>query len=1424
MSAAMKSIKTILLASTLMIAQTALATTYYVAKGGSDSNAGTSLTSPFLTIQKAATVMAAGDTCFIRKGTYRETVTPAHSGTAAAPITFSAYASESVVVSGANVLNATWSVHSGSIYKATTSSSFRQLFVDGDMMNEARWPNARTDDLLEAPRASIDSGTLTSLTDASMPTVNLVGATLHLFPGNVGGEWSANTRTITSQNTSTKTIFWATDASYTVNAGNPYYIYGALGLLDIPTEWYLDDAANTVYLWTPDGASPAAHTIEIKARSEAFVLDNRSHVNVTGLYIFAAGITMKTATSCTVDNCHMRYVQHDTTASWGIPEITATCISSGSNNAWQNSSIHFSSQDGIQLNGTNDTVTNCVILDTDYYPGSYQGAIATKGASGQKILNNTLSGSGRFLVWPTASAIEVAYNDMSWGQRLTKDGGSLYIYGFDGTGTTIHHNWVHNDNRGIYLDNGTSNFTVYRNVCFNNQYGMQLNSPGKNHKIYNNTLIGNSESIRKPSGSGTITEAGTQVFNTLADASMTFAADCTTDKNGWFPTVGTNFVPQTGSLAIDRGRVIPGFTDGYHGSAPDIGCYETGAAYWIPGASFAAPAFPTPDATVVPPAPTAVVATAITGGIDLSWTASAAAVSYYNIKRSTTSGGPYTIVDTVDGGTHYVDSGLNPGTYYYVISAVNSIGESSNSGEASPHTTVTSADGFFNRSLGSSQTGSFSVDFDASVSLSPSNTSFSLCQGNATAYTGLACMMRFNSTGTIDARNGGAFAAVTSMPFSANTTYHVRMDVNVATHTYSVSVTAPGGSPVTIASNYAFRTEQAAVTSLDTFDVNVNATPGGSAAFGPTTVNLAPTTFTVTASAGSNGSISPSGAVTVNQGANKTFTITPNSGFAVSSVTVDGTNVGAVTTYTFSNVQANHTISAAFVANTFTITASAGSNGSISPTGAVTVNQGSSQTFTITPNSGFSVSSVTVDGTSVGAVTTYTFSNVQANHTISATFVANSVTFTITANAGSGGTISPTGAVTVNQGSSQAFTITANSGFAISSVTVDGTNVGAVATYTFSNVQANHTISAAFSATAPTEINDTDAGIVYTGTWSYSANRTHGEYQADVHFTAVNGDSVSYTFNGTGISFITETNTDEGNVSFYIDNVLQQTVSCVSSTRIAQVAVYTASGLSSGTHTLKAVKVDGTYMLIDALIVTSTSSPVAAPTFTPGGGTYSSAQTVTIGTTTTGATIRYTVDGSAPSETNGTIYTGPIVISSNTTLKAIAYKSGMTDSTVSSATYAFSVTVTVATGFYNQALPTAQTGTFTAQFDAISSVSPANAVVSLSQGAAAAYTDMAVAVRFNTTGAIDARNGGAFAAASTIPFTAGTSYHFRLVINVAAHTYSAYVTPAGGSEIAIGTNYAFRTEQAAVTQLDTWNADVNATPGGSMTVSNVVAQ
>ncbi len=90
--------------------------------------------------------------------------------------------------------------------------------------------------------------------------------------------------------------------------------------------------------------------------------------------------------------------------------------------------------------------------------------------------------------------------------------------------------------------------------------------------------------------------------------------------------------------------------------------------------------------------------------------------------------------------------------------------------------------------------------------------------------------------------------------------------------------------------------------------------------------------------------------------------------------------------------------------------------------------------------------------------------------------------------------------------------------------------------------------------------------------------------------------------------------------------------------------------------------------------VTVDTSVVATPTFSPAGGTYTNSQTVSIYCSTSGATIRYTLNGSTPISSS-TIYTGPITISSTTTIKAKAFKSGMTASAIASATYTISLSV-----------------------------------------------------------------------------------------------------------------------------------------------------
>jgi hypothetical protein len=206
-----------------------------------------------------------------------------------------------------------------------------------------------------------------------------------------------------------------------------------------------------------------------------------------------------------------------------------------------------------------------------------------------------------------------------------------------------------------------------------------------------------------------------------------------------------------------------------------------------------------------------------------------------------------------------------------------------------------------------------------------------------------------------------------------------------------------------------------------------------------------------------------------NQGTVITLSAAPGSGSSFSGWSGGGCSGTGQCIFTMNT---NTTVTATFAANTYTISASAGDGGSISPSGSVSVNQGASQTFTITPYTGYSISDVMIDGTSVGAVTAYTFSDVSDTHTINASFSSSYwywwwwVEYTITASAGTGGSISPSGPVSINRHRSQTFTITPNSGYSISDVTIDGASVGAVTAYTFSDVTDTHTINASFSSTS----------------------------------------------------------------------------------------------------------------------------------------------------------------------------------------------------------------------------------------------------------------------------------------------------------------------------------------------------------------------
>ncbi len=223
--------------------------------------------------------------------------------------------------------------------------------------------------------------------------------------------------------------------------------------------------------------------------------------------------------------------------------------------------------------------------------------------------------------------------------------------------------------------------------------------------------------------------------------------------------------------------------------------------------------------------------------------------------------------------------------------------------------------------------------------------------------------------------------------------------------------------------------------------------------------------LTINATAGPGGSIDPPGLTPVSCGGNRTFTINPGGCSQIGNVFVDGVSVGAVRNYTFSNVTTDHTISAVFTFSSSTITASAGQGGTITPQGSVSVPCGENQVFGIAPDSCHTIANVMIDGVSVGAVSSYEFTNVTENHFINASFAV--ITYPIITLPGPNGDIFPPGTVNVPCRTNVTFFFMPDSGFHVQDVAVDGVSVGSPASYTFSQVTAPHNISATFAEGGP---------------------------------------------------------------------------------------------------------------------------------------------------------------------------------------------------------------------------------------------------------------------------------------------------------------------------------------------------------------------
>ena len=286
-----------------------------------------------------------------------------------------------------------------------------------------------------------------------------------------------------------------------------------------------------------------------------------------------------------------------------------------------------------------------------------------------------------------------------------------------------------------------------------------------------------------------------------------------------------------------------------------------------------------------------------------------------------------------------------------------------------------------------------------------------------------------------------------------------------------------------------------------------------------------------------------------------------------------------------------------------------------------------------------------------------------------------------------------------------------------------------------------------------------------------------------------------------------------------------------------------ATSTPAGTYTLTITGASGS-LASSATVTLIVNTPVnpdfslaaspASQTVTAGSGT---SYTVTVGALNGFSGSVALGTGSLPAGVTATFNPASVTGSGNSTLtvstSATAASGTITiTGTNGSLSHSTSVQITVnpvicttatATGAWNNTAFPSHSGTFTATFDATPSISAQGSTVGISKGAQTVNTGFANIVAFSATGVIQARNGGSYVD-SAVHYTGGSTFHFRLAINVTSHTYSIFVTPAGGTEQTVGTNFAFRTEQNTVTSLDHWGAKVNTTPGGTLRVCNFIAQ
>lgn len=613
---------------------------------GDDGNPGTGA-KPFRTMQKAADVVVAGDTCTVRAGTYRETVTVTRSGEPGKPIRFLAAAGETVFLDGTEPVTGQWRPFRDGIHEIEIDEAIEQLFVDRKMMMEARWPNCRLEDLWVRDKwAHAASGSRKDLMICkALPDTGIdwTGAIAAL---NIGPQYCSFARVVTKHQKGgcnfkyelKRRMMDGKDDGPTW-ANDRFYLFGKLEALDASGEWFHDATTKRLYLRCEDDRSPSEHAVAYKKRDLAFDLRRCSYVEIRGFRFLGTTFTLKGCQHCVVEDCRLLFptfsrVLEDLGPKDARHSITTTEVR-GEHNTIRKVSVGFSNTRGILVRGRHNLIENCIVHDVNWVGTFSYAGISAIGRNNTKAEGNdmpeenlnivrhcTVYGVGNVGIYYAWHKNIIEYNYVYDTGRACHDIAAIHTGSPRTFGSVAHHNWVH-DSTGLGMrgDDQTRGLTFHHNVIWNCRRGFIMK--GNHNKCYNNTVLVDPSS---PTATGSIVMAKrpepkkwwtryetlkVQNVDSLVCNNASYlvggrsGALPETDKvfaNATLPKdLSTVFVnaspealragafdlrPREGSPLIDAGRQVPGVTGAFVGKAPDAGAYEFGGENWRAGADW----------------------------------------------------------------------------------------------------------------------------------------------------------------------------------------------------------------------------------------------------------------------------------------------------------------------------------------------------------------------------------------------------------------------------------------------------------------------------------------------------------------------------------------------------------------------------------------------------------------------------------------------------------------------------------------------------------------------------------------------------------------------------------------------------------------------------------------------------------------------